>query len=259
MIHYHGLPLGGPLADFGRFLRGRHALVSFAYPESLPIAAEVCQSFVLDNGAFSAWKRGGEIDRPAYYSWVEQWHRHPAFDWAVIPDVIDGSEADNDHLVSEWPAWLQGVPVWHLHESLERLAFLVANASRRAGFWPAVALGSSGQWAQPGSQSWWDRMGEAMRQICDTEGRPQCKLHGLRMLSAEIIDRLPLASADSTNAAQNNGLTSRFGMYPPPHAWQRAATIADRIETAAVASVWNAEHTRELLFQEAGMDAGGPP
>lgn len=137
MIHYHGTPCGGTRQDSARFLRGRHALVPFRRPEDMPIVAEVCQSFVLDNGAFTAWRSGSPVlDWRPYYEWVDDWHRHPGFDWALIPDVIDGDEAANDQLVDQWPSHLRGVPVWHMHESLERLV-------RLAKHWPVVALGLS--------------------------------------------------------------------------------------------------------------------
>lgn len=113
MIVYHGTPFGGDRAGVARFLRGRHALIPFPRQEDCAIAFEVCQSVVFDNGAFSAWKQGGPIlDWSAYYDWCREWHRHPAFAWAIIPDVIDGSEEDNDALIAEWPlAKHEGVPV----------------------------------------------------------------------------------------------------------------------------------------------------
>ena len=118
--------------------------MSHADPQQIVIAAEVAQSFALDNGAFSVWKQGIEANWLTYYEWVEQWRRHPGFDWAIIPDVIEGDEAANDALLAEWPfSKSAGVPVWHFHESLERLA-------RLANEWPRVALGSSGQYADAG-------------------------------------------------------------------------------------------------------------
>ena len=37
------------------------------------MAAEVCQSFCLDNGAFSAWQSGAPItDWSGYYAWVDE-------------------------------------------------------------------------------------------------------------------------------------------------------------------------------------------
>jgi hypothetical protein len=226
--------MGGSRQDAARFLVARHALVPFPRSEDLPIVADVCQSFVFDNGAFTIWKQGGKLDVDGYIKWVEEWCRHPGFDWALIPDVIDGDEAQNDALLDQWvasPVASYGVPVWHLHESIDRLIRLCAN-------WPTVAMGSSGQWATPGTDGWWDRMGAAMDSICDEQGRPPARLHGLRMMSPDIFTKLPLASVDSTNAAVNAGSLNRFGMYQPPTTAQRAAVIADRIEHHNSAPVW---------------------
>ncbi len=240
MIHYHGTPIGGKKQDASRFLTGRHALVPFSYPQDLSIVLDVCQTFCLDNGAFTAWKKGGAVDFDAYLEWVNSVRKHPAFDWCLIPDVIDGSESDNSDLVMKWlriGAKAKGVPVWHLHESMEWLEWLVDRFE-----W--VALGSSGQWATPGTEPWWKRMDKVMRVCCDADGNPKCKLHGLRMLNPEIFTRLPLASADSTNAAVNSGSIKRFGMYTPPTAGQRAQVIADRIE------MHNSSHIYTLSTQE---------
>jgi hypothetical protein len=231
VIHYHGTPIGGTRQDVARFLSGRHALVPFPRQDDVGAVADLCQSFVFDNGAFSVWKRGAVLDIDGYIDWVEKWYRHPGFDWALIPDVIDGDEDANDKLLESWPAHLPGVPVWHLHESTSRLKYL---ASR----YRTVSLGSSGQWASPGTDGWWKRMAEAMKSIVDIHGRPICKLHGLRMLDPSIFSRLPLSSADSTNAAVNCGSISRFGMYTPPTAAQRAEVIASRIESQNSSAIW---------------------
>lgn len=226
MIHYHGTPIGGSRQDVARFLMGRHALVPFPRQDDAGIVGEVCQSFVFDNGAFSVWKRGAKLDVPGYKSWVRDWCRHPGFDWALIPDVIEGNETDNDALIADWQdsgLALYGVPVWHLHESVDRLVHL-------GNTWRTVALGSSGQWATPGTKDWWERMTEAMNALCDAAGRPPCRLHGLRMLNPKVFTRLPLASADSTNAGVNCNGKRWEGPYMPATSWQRAAVIADRVE-----------------------------
>lgn len=231
MIHYHGTPMGSTRQDVARFMRGRHALVPFPRQEDMGVVAEVCQSFIFDNGAFTVWRLGGQLDVPGYVRWCEQWRRHPGFDWALIPDVIDGDEAANDALLADWPRHIRGVPVWHMHESIDRLV-------RLGHEWPVVALGSSGQWSRPGTSGWWHRISEAMNELCDDEGRPPCRLHGLRMLDPQVFSRLPLASADSTNAAVNSGSLDRFGSYVPPTASQRAAVIAERIEAHNSAAGW---------------------
>jgi hypothetical protein len=51
----------------------------------------------------------------SYYRWVEAGRTHPGFDFAIIPDVIDGSEEENDDLMGEWP-FFDGVPDYHLHD-----------------------------------------------------------------------------------------------------------------------------------------------
>lgn len=233
MIHYHGTPIGGSRQDTARFLRGRHALVPFFRQEDMGAVAERSASFVFDNSAFSIWKTGGVLDVPGYIRWCETWARHPGLDWCLIPDTIEGGEAENDALLREWPAALRtkGVPVWHLHEPVARLARLCQG-------WPTVALGSSGDYSSPGTLRWWRRMDEAMQAACDDQGRPLARLHGLRMLNPEIFTKLPLTSADSTNAAVNSGSLGRFGMYLPPTSSQRAAVIADRIEAHNSAPVW---------------------
>lgn len=244
MIHYHGTPIGGTRADAARFLAGRHALVPFAYPTDLGIAADVCQSFCLDNSAFTNWKKGGRVDVAAYHAWVHSVAGHPGLDWCLIPDTIDGTEEENIELVTTWlrmGSRVKSVPVWHLHESLDWLDYLVSN-------FQTVALGSSGQWASPGTNGWWDRMSEAMAVACDATGRPRAKLHGLRMLDPEIFTRLPLASADSTNAAVNCGSLARFGSYIPPTAAQRAEVIAERIEAHNSAPIWCGRGEQSKLF-----------
>lgn len=233
MIHYHGTPIGGGKDQAAKFLLGRHALVPHIRQDDLPAVAEFSASFVFDNSAFTQWKGGNPMDTEGYIRWCEKWHRHPGLDFCLIPDVIDGSEIDNDAMLRDWPSHLRnkGLPIWHLHEDVERLSRLVKE-------WPVVALGSSGQWPTPGTESWWYRMHEAMMYACDPDGRPLARLHGLRMMNPKIFTRLPLSSADSVNAAVNCGSTSRFGMYLPATASQRAAVIADRVERFNSASVW---------------------
>lgn len=231
MIHYHGTPIGGSRQDVARFLVGRHALVPYFRQDDISIVADVCQSFVLDNSAFTIWRKGGKMDYEGYLIWVEHWHKHPSFEWALIPDVIDGAEKENDTFLEMWDTKAKGVPVWHLNESIERLKVPCYK-------YEYVALGSSGKWDKPGEQQWWFRMTEVMDAICDEEGRPPCKLHGLRMLNEDVFTKLPLSSADSANAGRNNCLVQRFGRYVPPTAAQRTAVIADRIEQYNSAPIW---------------------
>lgn len=232
MIHYHGLPIT-PAHAAAKILAGRHALISWAYPQQIEIAAEACSSFILDNGAFTRWRQGetgGTWDK--FYEWVAEWKNHPTCDFALIPDVIGGSSSDNDALISEWSFDYFGVPVWHLHEPLSRL-------NRLSFEWPCVALGSSGKYHRPGTDLWWHRIDSAMKVACD-DGKPRCKLHGLRMLAPSVFTRVPLHSADSCNVGRNIGIDKHWtGSYRPPDKAWRGIVLAARIESHQSASVWN--------------------
>lgn len=225
MIHYHGLPIT-PATAAAVAIRAGHAFVSYAHPGQMGLAVAACQSFAVDNGAFSAWRAGRPVtDWTGYYEFASAAKRQPACDFAVIPDVIDGSEADNDALLAEWPlpVWF-GAPVWHLHESLARL-------ERLAMAYPRVCLGSSGEFAQIGTPQWWRRMHQAMRTICDDAGQPACRLHGLRMLDPDVFRVFPFASADSTNIGRNIGIDQAWrGPYSPPTKESRTQLMRDRVE-----------------------------
>jgi hypothetical protein len=240
VIHYHGLPIT-PATAAARAITSGHAFISFRHPDQLSLALDVCQSFAVDNGAFSAWRSGNPVAKwSLFYEWVAELHRYPSFDFAVIPDVIDGDEAANDALLAEWPwreraPWV-GAPVWHLHESLDRL-------ERIALSWPRVCLGSSGEFATIGTSAWYQRMAEAMNVVCDRDGRPACKIHGLRMLDPNVFTRFPFASADSTNIGRNIGIDSAWrGTYTPPTKESRAQVMRDRIESNQSPIFWQRAH-----------------
>ena len=230
MIHYHGTKFSGGMT-VQTAIKARHACVSYAHPETIEVVAEMCQSFILDNGAFSAWTVGKPLDIEGFRNWSSHWSKHPACDWYLIPDVIDGSEEENDALLD---GWINGVPVWHMHESLDRLERLCSTYQR-------IALGSSGDYSKVGNGAWWERMTEAMGVACDSDGIPKAKLHGLRMLDPSIFSHLPLSSADSTNVARSIGIDSRWDRspYAPASKGTRALIMMERIEQHASASRWS--------------------
>lgn len=240
MICYHGTPVGGKRVGVVDFLRGRSALVPFPRPEDMAVACENCVSVIIDNGAYSIWKNndGAKLDVDRYVKFVEEWHRHPTVAWSIIPDVIQGSEAENDAMILDWPKEIIGVPVWHYHESLDRL-------ERLSYEFDTVALGSSGKWPVPGVGKWWDRTDEAMRVLCDDKGRPRCKLHGLRMLSSKIVRKLPLSSADSTNVVRNGDR-----VFPAPSRSQQMVNNSWRIEAVQPAAHYRFRSRQRSIFKE---------
>jgi hypothetical protein len=242
MIHYHGTPIGGTRAAAEEFASRRSLLIPWKSPQDLERVMELSRSFMVDNSAFTFWSTGEKPDWIKYVQWCKTFARHPRFDFAIIPDVIDGSEEDNNQLIRIWDRnchagiVVAGAPVWHLHESIGRLVMLAKR-------WPRICMGSSGGY-EPGVGHWWGRMDEAFEAICE-DGYPITKVHGLRMLRKDIIERYPFASCDSTNAVQNgtreamkNGVDSSWGRM----------TIARRIEAAQSPSKFvKAEKQLELF------------
>jgi hypothetical protein len=221
-------------------------VISFARNEQIGIAAEHASSFALDNGAFSLWRAGQH--RPAwdsYYRWVEAWRNHPGFDFAIIPDVIDASEEENDDLLAEWPFFV-GVPVYHLHESPDRLVRLANSYSR-------IALGSSGTYRSTCTERWSDRVQQIMTIACEDDGLPTVKLHGLRMLAPAILEHIPLSSADSAIVARNVNRDCKWsGTLASRTKALRAIALWDRIEDAPRVTAWKhfrCEHGPQMDLQ----------
>ena len=191
-LHYHGTPIT-PVAALYE-LAGRLFCVSFAQPQDVSRAHACGQGVMLDNGAFSAWRSGKATDWPGFYAWCDRWLDFPTT-WAVIPDVIVGDEEDQNKLVREWPHGRRGAPVWHMHESLDRLAHLTLEFER-------VCIGSSGDFATVLSPSWCSRMDDAWARIVRHRSRtPQ--VHMLRGMQCSGL-RWPFYSVDSTDVARNH-------------------------------------------------------
>jgi hypothetical protein len=245
MKHFHGTPISGTLVAQAQVLRGRFAFVPWKAPTALAVAMEVCRGFAVDNSAFSFWTNGETPEWPEYIKWVKGFCRHPRFEFAVIPDVIDGGEEENDDLIKQWdkacwhPVRVHGCPVWHLHESLERLERLVN------GRYEIVALGSSGEYSNPGTETWSERMNEAFKVICEN-GEPRCRIHGLRMLRSEIVSAYPFYSCDSTNVAQN-GKREALRHKSGDSIWG-SEVIAHRIECVQSPERFTPRPTQRSLF-----------
>jgi hypothetical protein len=221
-MHFHGTPIT-PRTVLHE-LAGRNFCVRYGEHRDIDICHEIGQSVMLDNGAFPAWTQGKATDWPGYYRFCEKWLEHWTT-WAVIPDVIDGDEEANDALLNEWPFGDRGAPVWHMHESLERLTCLVIE-------WPLVCIGSSGDFATIGSPRWQHRMAEAMDVACDERGVPITRLHMLRGL-AYAGGPYPFYSADSTNVARNHAGTNSG------RAKQSALRMAAEIDARQTPARWH--------------------
>lgn len=221
-MHYHGTPIT-PRSVL-QTLAGRNFCVSFAAPGDVAECHRIGQSVMLDNGAYSVWRRGHVVDWEAWAAWVDEWLDCPTT-WCVLPDSVEGGEDENDRLLVLYNVE-KGVPVWHLHESLDRLARLVDRYHR-------VCFGSSGAFASVGSVAWHRRASEAFDRLSDDFGRVPW-VHMLRGLSLSGSE-YPFASVDSTDIARNHHL---------PH--KTALDMADRWDGVQNPARWKPVPQLEL-------------
>jgi hypothetical protein len=194
VIHYHGTPITPVSALYE--LSGRHFCVSHARPDDVRRVHQIGQSVLLDNGAFSKFKRGYETNWTAYYEWCDEWLQFPTT-WAIIPDVIDAGTQEQDALLREWPHGQRGAPVWHMDEPIHRLLRLTDE-------WPRVCIGSTAEYWQVMSPVWERRMDEAWTELSARHKRTPW-VHMLRGMQLSGR-RWPFASVDSTDIAQNHHL-----------------------------------------------------
>ena len=213
-VKFHGMPITPK-----RLLEGlppTSYCVSYAAPHQVEIAHRIGRGVMLDNGAFSQWTKGKPTDWPGFYRWVEPWLSGHPTTWAVIPDVIDGTEAEQLALIAQWPFGYRGAPVWHMGESLDHLY-------RLADEWPFFCMGSAARYRQPLSLAWRKRMDDAWNGLARRHRHRQRlpAVHMLRGLQL-VRHRWPFASVDSTNIAQNhhrpqNTVAGMISQWEPLH------------------------------------------
>ncbi len=215
MIHYHGTPISPRrvLLELG----GKNFCVSFVHPNDVLCCHQIGQSVMLDCGSFSMWTRGISVNWEDYYTWLERWLEYQTT-WAIIPDIIDGTAESNDELLKEFPFnKIQGSPVWHLHEPVERITELL-----NAGY-HKISFGSSGEYKEVGTSKWHHRITEAFNLLSKSGPIPWIHmLRGMNMSGSQY----PFSSVDSTDVARNhnrrnNGLemANRWDSMQCPSSW----------------------------------------
>jgi len=225
MIHYHGTPITPKrvLLELG----GKHFCVSYADPRDVSACHQIGQSVMLDNGAFTFWMTGKPIDWSGYYEWVEPWLAYKTT-WAIIPDVIDGGETENDRLVARCHlSYAQSSPVWHLHEPINRIFQFLDEGYER------ICFGSSGQYKQVGSPQWHRRITEAFNRL--SQNGPIPWIHMLRGM-AMSGSHYPFTSVDSTDVARHHNEKGN------------AKQMADRWDAIQNPAIWTPQAEQQELL-----------
>lgn len=194
MQKFHVTPIT-PKSEFLK-LKGRNVLISYLRNENYKQAVSLCQKIYIDNGAYTFFRKGLKPNWNNFYKWLEG----KTYNHFFIPDVIDGSEIENNNLINlndKLDLQRKGIPVFHLHESNKRLKDLIQR-------FDYIALGSSGEFWELGTDKWFFRMNELMKILCDDTGKPRVKIHMLRCLNPKIFTLFPFYSGDSSNLARNH-------------------------------------------------------
>jgi hypothetical protein len=191
---------------------------------------------LVDNGAFSAWRSGVPMDVDGFARWAADIMARCPQAVAVVPDVIDGDAADNDDMLVDFRGAVlelgleldadRTMAVWHMHEPLERLTGLVE------GGFQYVAIGSSGEYAQPGTPAWHARIGQAFAALDNlvSDSNGAYRRPWLHMMRAQAEGhRYDFDSTDSCNLAVNH---CRYRETGPGHVGRLAARIAGKIDAS---------------------------
>lgn len=194
MIKYFGTPIT-PANVFKKYLQSKSVLIPYPDSRDYKRAVNYCRSIMIDNGAFTYYRKQITPDWDKYYEFVNNCNRANYF---IIPDVIDGTEKENDLLLEQCQIKdSRCLPVFHIHESIKRLKRLMND-------FEYICFGSSGEYWQVGSTKWHYRMDQLMDIVCNDNREPIIKIHMLRCLNPAIFTLYPFHSGDSTSLAQNH-------------------------------------------------------
>ena len=194
-------------------LEGKSFCVSYMRPEQLNETIELVgkdEILILDNGAFTAWKKGFTLDDAwwnGYYAWANDAMDRCPNAVCVIPDVINGNEAENLQLVAEaikgnkikYPE--RAMAIWHMNESFEQLEklFRIFNF---IGFGSCADVDIAKN--KPGS-AYMEKIKEAWAFMGYWEmkyGIEKPWIHMMRGLG--VLHKIGFDSADSCNIAMNH-------------------------------------------------------
>ena len=223
-------------------LKGHSFCVSYMHPEQLEDCIKLVgkdQILILDNGAFTAWKKGIKLDAAwwdGFYSWANDAMDRCDQAVCVIPDVIGGSEAENMALIADaihndkikYPE--RAMAIWHMNESFEQLEKLY----RLFNF---VGFGSCAEVdiARNGPASaYFNKVKQAFAHMdywdanYGLENRPW--IHMMRGLG--VLHKIGFDSADSCNIAMNH-------CYKRDKMVHHVKQFADRLEAKVNHQVFN--------------------
>lgn len=144
--------------------------------------------FMLDSGAFSAWKNGSEILLYDYIDFIKKYHSY--FTHIVCLDVIDNplySEVNHLIMLRELKDYnLEIIPVFHSGEPFSALDYMVEKGYKYIGISP------NNNWREETKRGWLHRV--YSRYDFEKLG---IKTHGFGYQSVSGLLQFPMTTADS--------------------------------------------------------------
>jgi hypothetical protein len=190
--------LAGVCEAYRNEVEGRDLLVSFHEPHQSSLISKGWDvaSWMLDSGAFSAWRLGTEIDLDKYMSFIDK--NETRLDRYVALDVIPGqpgrmptqdeaktaTERTMSNLSRMLDRGFRPMPVYHQGEPVAILEDYV-----RRGF-DVIGLGATASRGRPELVDWLIPLFHRF---------PNQRFHGLAMTQRRVLEWLPFDSVDSTS------------------------------------------------------------
>lgn len=161
--------------------------------------------FMLDSGAYSAYTKGVTIDIDDYCDFIVK-HKD-VIDHYIVLDVIGDAEKTLEAQKYMESKGLMPLPAFHQGSDFKYLDYYVENYDYIC-ISPSPLAYSAG-----GSKmvNWLDKC--FADHVCDENGYPKCKVHGLGLTTVSMLLRYPWYSVDSAAWV----LVSSFGGILVPH------------------------------------------
>lgn len=144
--------------------------------------------FFLDSGAFSAWSKKKVIDIDKYAEFIKKYQNQLDV-YANLDDITNPDKTWENQLYLE-SLGLNPLPVYHYGEDDSILMQLIEK-------YDYIAFGGMVPISTEKLLPW---LNDKFHYICDSEGKPQTKVHGFGMTTKLLIEKFPWYSVDSTSA-----------------------------------------------------------
>lgn len=157
---------------------------------------------MLDSGAFSAWKKGLEINLDEYIAYIKRNEKylHTYVNLDVIPgapgrrstqeEVEAAAKASYRNLKKMHKAGLRPMPVFHMGESFDWLHRLLDDGEDYIG------IGGMGNATNTSQIQFLDRV---FTILTNSQGWPEVKTHGLGVAGFPMLKRYPWTTCDATS------------------------------------------------------------